>query len=519
MSSRASGTGGCWLMRARIAALVLTALLVAACGTRLPDTAFVESQGSDSGAVIDQGSDGGFAPGDDLGSTDGAPTVDPSGGSDGGGGSTTGGSGGSVTGGSNGSGGSGGSTGGNAPAGPNQASDVGITASTITLGTIVAENGVLGDAFAPAARGLRAWAAAINAKGGVGGRKVILKTCDDREDRTRALECARRLIEQDKVFALVATNTRAFGGAAQYIDDKGVPVLGIPISNSFYRYKHLWSGYPSGYVKDGKTVGFKGNIMSLSGGYRWFKQNLGVTKAAVFAYDIDESKQAGDFISKGLELEGFQVSSYAVSFAAPSFDQAVADMQNKGIEIVFDAMDDGANRKLCDAMERRKFSVKAKVSTIVSMGDSVGNDYNDTCRNSVYITGESLPYTATSIPAIAEFRAAFARYQPGQELHQWALEAWAQAATVADGIRSMGAAPTRKGLEDFFRGLRKYTAGGIMAGLEYVPIDYTKARNEDCFGISRWLDAKGGWVQATNKFPFCYADAHQYGTPALEQGN
>ena len=318
---------------------------------------------------------------------------------------------------------------------------------------------------------------------------------------------------------MVATNTRAFGGAAQYINDQGVPVLGIPITNSFSRYPHLWSGYPNGYARDGKTVGYKGQIMSLSGIYRWFKQNLGVTKAAVFSYDIDESKQAGDFIAKGLELEDFQVSPYAVSFAAPSFDQAVADMQNKGVQIIFDAMDDGANRKLCDAMARRQFSVTAKVSTIVSMGEAVGDNYNDTCRNSVFIAGDSQPYSNTSIPAIAEFRTAYAKYQPGQPLHQWALEAWAQATTVADGIRSMGATPTRKGLEDFFRGLRKYTAGGIMDGLEYVPIDYSKPTNEDCFGISRWLDAKGGWVLATNKFPFCYPDAHQYGTPALEQGN
>ncbi len=502
-------------MRTRTAALLLVALLATACGTRLPDSAFVESQGSGKGQAFDQG--GGFVDAD-LGSSDGGGTTDGGSvaGTDG-----TGGTGG--TGGSGSTGGSGGGTGGGSgsvgQSGPNRASDVGITATTITLGTIVAENGVLGDAFAPAARGLRAWTAATNAKGGINGRKVILKTCDDREDRSRALECARRLIEQDKVFAMVATNTRAFGGAAEYINGKGVPVLGIPITNSFYRYPHLWSGYPNGYARDGKTVGYKGNIMSLSGSYRWFRRTLGISKAAVFAYDIDESRQAGNFIKKGLELEGFQVEFYPVSFAAPSFDQAVADMQNKGVQIVFDAMDDGANRKLCDSMARRKFSVKAKVSTIVSMGDSVGNDYNDTCRNSVYITGESMPYSATSIPAIAEFRTAFARYQPGQEVHQWALEAWAQAALVADAVRAMGPAPTRAGLESYFRGLRNYTGGGIMAGLEYVPIDYSKPTNEDCFGISRWLDSKGGWVQATNKFPFCYPDAHQYGTPALEQGN
>ena len=500
------------------AATLLGVALVASCGTRLPNAAFVET-GARTVAPGDVLADGSTAPGD-VGIGDVGPAAAET--------ATTLASSGPTSGAITGATGPGGAPATVGPAGaavspvgrgPNQASDVGITATTITLGNITAENGVLGDTFAPAARGLRAWTQAINAKGGLNGRTVILKTCDDREDRTRSLECARQLVEQDKVFALVATNTRALGGAAQYLNDKGIPVIGIPITASFYRYPHFWGGYPQGYARDGKTVGYKGQLMSLSGPYRWFKSNLGVSTAAVFSYDIDESKQAGNFIAKGLELEGYRVTPYSVSFAAPSFDQAVADMQRQGTQIIFDAMDDGANRKLCDAMARRTFSVKAKVSTIVSFGDAVGTAYNDTCRNSVYIVGESIPYTSVGVPAVAEFRAAYARYQPGKEVHQWALEAWAQATMVADGVRSMGPAPTRAGLEDYFRGLRKYTAGGIMDGIEYVPIDYSKPTNEDCFSIARWLDDKGGWVQATDKFPFCYPDAKQYGTPALEQGN
>ena len=136
--------------------------------------------------------------------------------------------------------------GGGGAGGPNQASDVGVTANQIVIGNIVAENGVLGDAFAPAARGMRAWAAAINAKGGIHGRQVVLKTCDDGEVRNKTLECAKRLVEQDKVFAIVGANTRAMGGAAQYLNDKGVPVIGMPITNSFYRYPHFFSVYAVG---------------------------------------------------------------------------------------------------------------------------------------------------------------------------------------------------------------------------------------------------------------------------------
>lgn len=501
-------------MNRRIVAGLVVALVLAACGTRLPDEAFVSADGQTLGPggtadVADDvaAGDPGATDGDTTGTTvaeggdPGAVAGDP----------------GATDGGPPAPGGTGGTA---DPTGPNQASDVGISATTITLGNITSEKGFLGDAFAPAVRGLRAWTQAVNAKGGINGRTVVLKTCDDREDRTRALECARRLVEQDKVFALVATNTRAMGGAAQYLNDSGVPVIGMPITNSFARYPHLWSGYPNHYPRDGTTVGFNGQLLSQSGGYRWFKANLGVTKAAVVTYDIDESKQAGLFLVKGLELEGYEVAEYTVSFAAPSFDQVVADMQRRGTQIIFDGIDDGANRRLCDAMARRQFSVRAKVSTIVSYGDSVGNDYNDTCRNSVFITGVSIPYTTTSVPAVAEFRAAFARYQPGQEVHQWALEAWAQATMVAEGISSMGPAPTRTGLEDYLRGLRKYTAGGIFTGQDYVtPANPSAPTGENCFTIARWLDDKDGWVQATDKFPFCYADAKQYGTPALEQGN
>ena len=114
-------------------------------------------------------------------------------------------------------------------------------------------------------------------------------------------------------------------------------------------------------------------------------------------------------------------------------------------------MDDGANRKLCDAMARRQFSVKAKVSTVVSFGDRSATTYNDTCRNCVYIPGDSIPYTDHQRPGGRRVPGRLRQYQPGKELHQWALEAWVQGQMVAEGVAKMGPAPTRKGLEDYLK--------------------------------------------------------------------
>lgn len=493
--------------------LLVAALLVAACGTRLSDDEFARLA-AEGGEVVDGrpiAGGGGTSRGDDgsgldLGALDdGAADTGP-GGLGTGGGSTGGGLGG-------GPGGDGGTGGG--PSGPNQASDTGVTEDTIVLGNITAETGVLGDTFAPSARGLRAWTAWVNAQGGIHGRRVVLKTCDDGEARSKTLECARRLVEQEGVFAIVGANTRAMGGAAQYLDDQGVPVLGFPITNSFHRYPHFWSIYPFGYPRDGRSVGVGGQLVWTTAIYRWFKEEMGLTKAAVFQYDIAESRQAGEAFAQGLRLEGFDVRTFTLSFAAPSFDQAVATMQQAGTQIIFDSTDDGANRKLCDAMARRRFSVAAKVSTSVSFGDKVGTVYNDTCRNSVFIPGSTIPYTETSNPVVKLFRDAYAKYQPGKEVHQWAFESWLQGQLVAQALQAMGPAPTRAGLEGFLRGLDGADLGGTHLGLDYTPGDPAAA---PCTVIARWQDDRGGWVRASG-FPQCYADARVYTTPALEQGN
>ena len=258
--------------RVRVVAALAALAAFSACGTRLPDEAFVGtgaegdlSAGAGAGgpAVAAAGATTTTAPAGGGGAAPGAPSqvavvIPAAGGAGGGGGGDR-----RPVGGA---------------AGPNQASDVGVTETTIRIGTIVAENGVLGDAFAPAVRGLRAWAEWINAQGGIGGRTVELFTCDDREDRARSLECARRLVEQDQVFALVATNTRAMGGAApvpERAGHAGASASRSPTASTGTRTSAASTA--AGYPRDGTTVGHNGDSCS-HGLYRWFRENLGVTR-------------------------------------------------------------------------------------------------------------------------------------------------------------------------------------------------------------------------------------------------
>ncbi|HJR26891.1 MAG TPA: ABC transporter substrate-binding protein, partial [Acidimicrobiales bacterium] len=406
--------------------------------------------------------------------------------------------------------------------GPNQASDVGVAASTIRLGTIVAENGVLGDAFAPAVWGLRAWVAHTNAQGGIAGRTIELFTCDDREDRARTLQCAKRLVERDRVFALVAVNTRSIGGAATYLDEAGIPVIGFPIGNAFNRFTRFFSAYGSFYPRDGTQVGFGNKLSGGTSSIRFYKEELGARRAAVFSYDIDESAQAANGLQKGLELEGFTVQRFNVSFAAPSFDTAVAQMQEAGAQVIFDTMDPGANIRLCDAMQRRGFRPLAKVTTVVALGEALEDTLNDACRPVTYIFGFSRPYSATSVPFIATFDAGMRRYQPGRPLHQWSLEAWVQGEVLRQALVAMGPTPTRQGLEEVLERRGGFDLPGVLAQplrWDHRPEYATRETSEGvCFAIAKWDDDVPGHWTSAGGFPYCASGGQVYLTPVSEQG-
>jgi branched-chain amino acid transport system substrate-binding protein len=191
-------------------------------------------------------------------------------------------------------------------------------------------------------------------------------------------------------------------------------------------------------------------------------------------------------------------------------------MQSKGTQIIFDSMDDGANRKLCDAMGRRQFVVKAKVGTVVSLGDRA-KEFNDNCRRVAYAVGFTRNYNDTSVPEIKRFRDAYAKYQPNLAVHQWALEAWMLGNLTAGYLNT--ASPTRKGFVAYLNNVRDFTGDGIHAGLDWEKSDPNSPRTRDCFAVAHWVDSSGGWTNATGTFPYCYNDAFQYTSPALEQGN
>src|SRR5207302_5495141 len=168
---------------------------------------------------------------------------------------------------------------------------------------------------------------------------------------------------------------------------------------------------PFHYPRDGKTVGVNGQLYVQDGPWKWMKENLGVTKAAVFFYNIAISRQAGLLWADSVRRQGIDVVYYGGGSdqgenpAAPTYDTDEVQMRSKGVDMVVNAIDMNGFQKLCQAMDRYNFTVKANVGNPQAYGQIVGT-FSSPCRNNVFAADYNANYADPSAPGVAEMRAA-----------------------------------------------------------------------------------------------------------------
>jgi branched-chain amino acid transport system substrate-binding protein len=135
----------------------------------------------------------------------------------------------------------------------------GVTDSSIKLGTTFPLSGPA-SAYATISRASTAYFKMINAKGGVNGRKISYIVRDDGYDPARAVSNARRLITQDKVFALFnPLGTPPNLAIWDYVNQQKVPQLFVATGASDFGKdvkKHPWTiGWQPDYVTEATAFG------------------------------------------------------------------------------------------------------------------------------------------------------------------------------------------------------------------------------------------------------------------------
>ncbi|MFF3646396.1 ABC transporter substrate-binding protein [Streptomyces sp. NPDC002564] len=350
-----------------------------------------------------------------------------------------------------------------------------------------------GSAFTGPRDGARAWFDRLNARGGIGGRPVDVRTCDDGGSGVGNNDCVHRLVEEEKVVALVATSALDYAGAPRVSRARVPDVGGQPIGSAYETYPHLYGIYGSLAPREG-TPGWGGELYGGTEVYRYFKREQGARTAAVVSYNQAASAAYARLVTRGLKAEGYRVVTEQVDFALPNFRAAAADLKEQGADLVFDAMDTHGNAKLCEAMDAVGVQVTAKVTNVQNWTSDVAEDYKDAprCRNALWATGSSRNFADAGHPAVREFRAAM----KGTALSQWALEGWAAAMWFTDAARSClkgDGDVTRACVDRYLSRDEPYSARGLLVPVRFERRAEPPATRRTCVSVARWRDGRG-WV-------------------------
>ncbi len=107
------------------------------------------------------------------------------------------------------------------------AAEVGDTDTEIRVGQFAAQTGPAAELGKRMQLGIQAHFIAVNAAGGINGRKIALISKDDGYEPEKAAAAAKALIEEDKVFALIGSvGTPTTMAAVPAISAAGIPLSG-----------------------------------------------------------------------------------------------------------------------------------------------------------------------------------------------------------------------------------------------------------------------------------------------------
>ncbi|MFB9582540.1 ABC transporter substrate-binding protein [Streptomyces goshikiensis] len=194
-------------------------------------------------------------------------------------------------------------SGGSLPGKPGDAAATrGVSAGSIKVGGIVSMTSASGYSKKDTDLGARARYLRANAEGGINGRTIdYIGAEDDGQDPGKNLAAARKLVQQDKVFAVAPMSSVTFSGA-DFLEQEKVPTFG-------------WGTLPS-FCGPQYIYGFNGCLVPSPGGtlnQTWpegIGQVLGGAKGksvAIIANDSDAGKFGIRTFRQGFAGAGFEI--------------------------------------------------------------------------------------------------------------------------------------------------------------------------------------------------------------------
>ena len=345
----------------------------------------------------------------------------------------------------------------------NGSSDTGVTPSSITFGNVSGLTGPLTGSFPQGSQGVEALLAAVNAAGGICGRKLSLDVEDDGQNASTNASDVADLIP--KSFAFVGSTSDADNGGVPAMQQAGVPDVGFAINCNRSEATVYWS--PAGGSCNQTPPG--GPYFVSDGIYQLAKQSgYFPTKMAFLSYSIAISAQAAEQFEHVYQALGGTVcySDFAVSPASASLESDVESMQQSGCNGVLDTMDVTGNAKMLQAMQQQAYTPGYVAATFDAYTPDMLSVAGQSAAQGLVV---GLPFIPLNEPQtmVQMYQQQLSTYEPGDSPSGFGFLAWEAAQMLLYALIESGHNPTRATLVKEFDSLQGWTGGGALGG--YTP--------------------------------------------------
>ncbi len=350
--------------------------------------------------------------------------------------------------------------------------DPGVTDKEIKIGNIMPYSGPA-SSYGTIGRGISAYFKKFNEEGGINGRKINIISYDDGYSPPRAVEQARRLVEQDRVlFIFQSLGTASNSAIWKYMSDKQVPQLFVASGAT------KW-GDPTGHPW---TMGWQPTYQTEAHIYaEYLLKNRPAAKIAVLYQNDDFGKDYLKGLRDGLGTAAAKMiiaeQSYEVS--DPTVDSQIVNLKNSGADVFLN-------------ISTPKFAFLTNVATsLATVMTPAGTDASKGIISAFYLKDYDDPQWKDD-PATRDWLAWMKKYYPDGNLHeQFNIYAYCVSQTLVQVLKQAGNNLSRANVMKQAANLKDLTLPMLLPGIkintgpnDFFPIEQERLAR---FDGERWV--------------------------------
>lgn len=349
----------------------------------------------------------------------------------------------------------------------------------IVIGNVGSTSGVIGDVASLELQGLRVWVKHVNDNGGINGRPIRLLTADDGTDAQRHQALVQQMVETNKVIALVGngntfTLTRA---TLDYLERKKVPLVGGDGVNVLSDQSPM--SFPS---HTAGSVLVPANYMATARAAKF----AGSKKAGlVTCVEVSNCNTAYNTFDEGMRKVGLEpVYKAQGQITQADYTSECLGARNAGAAVIYVASDGGTVSRLAASCVRQNY----RPIIVWNATAELKTHERDPNLEGAVIGSATFQWFEGGSPPRDEFRAAMARYLPGEKITAGHGVGWMDGQLFGKALAASSGEPGPQQVLEGLWTIRNDTFGGLTG-----PLTFVKGKNPRppvCMFIVRIVNGK-----------------------------